>query len=522
MTKSRLQKLRNLYRPNNENKPLTQAIAELILWQKAEAYDTLPIKAHTLQTKKCKQTYQDPNGTWIISHSLYDELHKCFNIQRLLHYGLITLPLRAKQYIPHDPLDSQYGATPYIDTAWPDTSLAIPDYTPDKLTRAPEQALYNAHAHRHTRPSSHILILPNWEHTPFFARNLHTSYVQKLTSIPYTPPNDTQNAPHKYRLNIYYVANEKALALLHPSSLNHLRDTLTQTYGITHKFTPPILNKKDASHMNSRAAYTEPYPPHPLTPPRIDTTPIRHFHTTWTPTDFIYKHGSQIKGNPTLGASVVDPRKNTTTHMEIKSQPDRHIINRAELATITTALELHRHDPSLSILTDSAFSINSLRNFSYQPHAFNHHQHKELLKLADYIIRERDLKGYTTHIGKVKPHTGVVYNDEADEGVHYVVDGKTRPDITFTEADPPIGGLRTWPQIKTIKPDKSTLINKIADMHNGIRKLLKTKLPKPQTSTITTYSNKLQHARELGADHNIHADSYTPYRARRDSLEVMS
>jgi ribonuclease HI len=183
-------------------------------------------------------------------------------------------------------------------------------------------------------------------------------------------------------------------------------------------------------------AYTAPYPPHPPTPSHIDTTPIRHFHATWTPTGFIYTDGSQITGNPTLVASVVDPKHNTITHIEIKSQPERHTINRAELAAIATALDLHRHNPSLSILADSAFSINNLRNFSSQRHAFHHHQHKELFKLADNIGRERDLKGYTTHIGKIKSHTGVVCNDAADESARNVVDGKTRPDITFVEADP--------------------------------------------------------------------------------------
>ena len=151
----------------------------------------------------------------------------------------------------------------------------------------------------------------------------------------------------------------------------------------------------------------------------------------------MYTNGSQVTGNPILGASVVDPKHNIITHIEIKSQPERYTINRAELAAITSALDQHRHDPSLSILTDSAFSINNLRNFPSQPLAFHHHQHKELLKLADNIIRERDLNEYTTHIGKVKSHTGVVYNDEADESARTVVDGKTRPDIIFTEADPP-------------------------------------------------------------------------------------
>jgi hypothetical protein len=175
----------------------------------------------------------------------------------------------------------------------------------------------------------------------------------------------------------------------------------------------------------------------------------------------------------------VDPRQNTITHLEIKSQPERHTINSAELVAITTTLDLHRHDPSLSVLTDSAFNINNLRNFSSQTHAFHHYQHQELFKLAANIIREKDLKGYTTHIGKVKSHTCFVYNDAADEGARSVVEGKTRPDITFTKVDPPIGGLRTWPQIKTTKHDKSTQTTKIADIPNGIRKLHKTKPPNP-------------------------------------------
>jgi hypothetical protein len=53
--------------------------------------------------------------------------------------------------------------------------------------------------------------------------------------------------------------------------------------------------------------------------------------------------------------------------------------------------------------------------------------------------------GYNTHIGKVKSHTGVTHNDEADTTARGVVEGQKLPDIIFTDADPPIRGLRTWP-----------------------------------------------------------------------------
>ena len=54
--------------------------------------------------------------------------------------------------------------------------------------------------------------------------------------------------------------------------------------------------------------------------------------------------------------------------------------------------------------------------------------------------------GYITHIGKVKSHTGVTHNDEADTTARGVVEGKKTPDITFTHADPPMRDLEHGPK----------------------------------------------------------------------------
>jgi len=105
----------------------------------------------------------------------------------------MTLPLRATDYISHDPNYEFFGALPYTKTAWPDAFLALPAYKAEQLATALEQALYIAHAHRHTHPSSHILILPNWQQSLYLARSLHSSYTQKLFSIPYLQHQNTQN-----------------------------------------------------------------------------------------------------------------------------------------------------------------------------------------------------------------------------------------------------------------------------------------------------------------------------------------
>jgi hypothetical protein len=80
------------------------------------------------------------------------------------------------------------------------------------------------------------------------------------------------------------------------------------------------------------------------------------------------------------------------------------------------ALDLHKELPQIRILTDSAFSINTLRNYAIDPLNFTHHPHKDLLNYTNNLIKARDEQGLLTQIGKVKSHTGVTYNDEADTG----------------------------------------------------------------------------------------------------------
>ncbi len=139
-----------------------------------------------------------------------------------------------------------------------------------------------------------------------------------------------------------------------------------------------------------------------------------------------------------MGAFIINPSTQTTTYIEIKSQPERHTINRAELAAITLALKANKHYHTLSILTDNAFDINTICTYAIDPLSFNHHPHNELPQLADDIIRTRDNMGYNTHIDKVKSHTGVTHNDEADTTARGVVEVHKTPDIIFTDGDPQI------------------------------------------------------------------------------------
>ena len=97
------------------------------------------------------------------------------------------------------------------------------------------------------------------------------------------------------------------------------------------------------------------------------------------------------------------------------------------------------------------------------------------------------------------------------------MDGEVPPDITFDEADPPVGGLRTWLQIRHTTPDKADTILKLTNIKTGIKRAFK-----ETTSTITKgiFGPLLKTARDTGTDFSLQAHSQSPYRCRRDSYEV--
>jgi hypothetical protein len=181
------------------------------------------------------------------------------------------------------------------------------------------------------------------------------------------------------------------------------------------------------------------------------------------------------------------------------------------------ALKQEKTEEHMSILTDSSFCINKIRNYTIDPAAYIQHIHKDLLQLTNQVLKDRDSKQLKTHIGKVKSHTDVEYNETADKAARSVVDGENRPDITFEDADPPIGGLRTWPQIRHNPPRKPENIGKLTNLKAGIRKELK-----HTGITVTTkgiFGRLLQEARNTGTYFSIQADSQSPYRSRRDAYE---
>jgi hypothetical protein len=135
------------------------------------------------------------------------------------------------------------------------------------------------------------------------------------------------------------VANEKALSTLdQPKILNNLREVFAKLEGVKTPASSLNLTMKDPQQIDNTQSYTDPYLETPTRTRCSTRYPIRPFQAVWNPNNYIYTDGSQKTGNPTLGTSIVNPSTHTTTHIDIKSRPERHVINRAELTTITLTL----------------------------------------------------------------------------------------------------------------------------------------------------------------------------------------
>jgi hypothetical protein len=104
---------------------------------------------------------------------------------------------------------------------------------------------------------------------PYLSRNLHSSYVQKLAYIPYQPPTPRTQDNLKLILNMYLVANEKALNQLNHSLItSSLWNTINDLFGLELTTILLDLTIKDPSFLDSRHAYTasNPPPPYPTLP----------------------------------------------------------------------------------------------------------------------------------------------------------------------------------------------------------------------------------------------------------------
>jgi hypothetical protein len=82
----------------------------------------------------------------------------------------------------------------------------------------------------------------------------------------------------------------------------------------------------------------------------------------FTPEDWVYTNGSNIKGHDQLGAAVVHIASRTTLYIDVAWCDETRSIMRAELVALHTALFTFEAHPWLGIFADSLSSMHSTIN----------------------------------------------------------------------------------------------------------------------------------------------------------------
>jgi len=93
-------------------------------------------------------------------------------------------------------------------------------------------------------------------------------------------------------------------------------------------------------------------------------------------------------------------------------------INRTELSAIHLAIthqDIARYEEDLTIYSDSLCSIQLIRKMVFAPERVRESKHLELLKAIVEALELRSGAGSKTTIQKVKAHSGIVGNDQADK-----------------------------------------------------------------------------------------------------------
>ena len=131
-----------------------------------------------------------------------------------------------------------------------------------------------------------------------------------------------------------------------------------------------------------------------------------------------YTDGSCLttpEGNK-CAAAIYEMGTRTATTIDPKGLGITNTINRAELAGIWGALA--RVIPTTTpahILTDSLGSLLQIHKYLRAPGLFQWHPHKQVLAEIATCIAQRQEAGALTTLSKVKAHTGVEGNEQADQ-----------------------------------------------------------------------------------------------------------
>ncbi len=139
----------------------------------------------------------------------------------------------------------------------------------------------------------------------------------------------------------------------------------------------------------------------------------------------MYIDGSDITGQPRLGAAVVHVPTCTTIDIDAGGTDETRTIMRAELVAIYTALDKFAAHEWVGIFTDSLSNLQAIRHrYTSNPGAHgsrHYHHHMLLLTGITDLLEERRRRRFSTSLHKIRGHTNIRGNDFADAAAKMAV-----------------------------------------------------------------------------------------------------
>ena len=109
---------------------------------------------------------------------------------------------------------------------------------------------------------------------------------------------------------------------------------------------------------------------------------------------------------------------------------------RAELVAIYHALKTYQDQQSVHILTYSLTAIQKILLLHSRPHTMTRDHHYTLLTQIAQLLEHRGSKKMPTSIRKIRAHSGIRGNEQADEAAKAVVDALTKQQHNSNSAPP--------------------------------------------------------------------------------------
>jgi ribonuclease HI len=148
-----------------------------------------------------------------------------------------------------------------------------------------------------------------------------------------------------------------------------------------------------------------------------------------------------------IGAGVYNATTKGCTRINPGGKGSTHTNNRAELVALHVALVSYPVDQDLTIYTDSLCSIQNTRKMLDTPHQMKESKHRVVVEQLVQILAQRAMAGGHTYLKKVRSHTGIHGNDEADRLAKEATDPNMPIDTHTTHGETAHEGM-AWPSHK--------------------------------------------------------------------------